>query len=124
MLYRYVYIWVYVHVSVQMWVDCKAWQDCTERDHHGGRLRPLFLLPYPSKGQEVGDMESTGLLVWENNSFVQGSQEMEPDPAGISPRSGNITPSLGRCVGGGAVGSLASLLSQTQQTAALATPQG
>lgn len=63
-------------------------------------------------------------MVWENNSFVQGSQEMEPDPAGISPRSGNITPSLGRCVGGGAVGSLASLLSQTQQTAALATPQG
>lgn len=64
MLYRYVYIWVYVHVSVQMWVDCKAWQDCTERDHHGGRLRPLFLLPYPSKGQEVGDMESTGLWPW------------------------------------------------------------
>ena len=34
-----------VHVSEQMWVNCKAWQDCTESNHCGSREKPFFLTP-------------------------------------------------------------------------------
>lgn len=53
---------------------------------------------------------------WENTSFVQDLQEMEPNPVGISPWSGSTTLSLG----GGVMGSPAILLGQAQQAAALA----
>lgn len=38
-----------VHVSEQMWVNCKAWQDCTERITGAGRT----LLPHLK--EDVGD---------------------------------------------------------------------
>ena len=110
-----------------MWVESKAWQDCTESDHRGSGEKPL-LLPPPSPQQGPGGWGRGGYWPlakgWENTPFVQDSQEMAPNPVGISPQAGSTTLPRGRGVGGGAMGSPADLIGQAQQTAVLATPQG
>lgn len=64
----------------------------------GGTPVPLFL-PLPPAREHGGYWPLA--VGWENTSFVQYSQEVEPNPVGISPQSGSTTlPSTGSWVEG------------------------